>query len=209
MQRVFEMMGNAIAATWAAVVPVLADVPLWAWIALALLAVAWVAVRRFLPGGRSERKPELFLARAELAREERDAPFTALIGFSNLHDEPVQLLALSAAGGDGQRAVVEATALIASQKAVELEADLHIGGAGAGWLELYLYVPSSRARAWRLRVPLAWVPFTQSYKAVPLKQTLAPVRELPEPPGLDEDRDPTPPPDARRGDGSRAFPEDF
>ncbi len=209
MQRVFEMMGNAIAATWAALVPVLAEVPLWAWIALALLVVAWVAVRHFRPGPGGERRPELFLARAELAREERDAPFTALIGFSNLHPEPVQLLALAAAGGDGQRAVVEATALIAPQKAVELEADLDIGGSGEGWLELYLYVPSSRARAWRLRVPLAWEAWTQSYKAVPLKQTLVPVRKLPEPPARAEDRNPTPPPDPKRGDGSRAFPDDF
>ncbi|MEX2502893.1 MAG: hypothetical protein WD336_11000 [Trueperaceae bacterium] len=210
MQRVLEMMWESLRLTWDTVVPALADAPVWAWVVIIMLIAAWIALRMLRPShARGERTPELFLARAELVKEDHDGPFALLAGFSNLHAEPVQLLALAAAGGDGQRVLVEATALIAPQKAVELEADLDIGGSGKGWLELYLYVPSSRARAWRLRVPLAWEPWTQSFKAVPLEQSLTPVRKLPEPRGRPADPAATPPPDAMRQRSPRSFPDDF
>jgi len=96
-----------------------------------------------------------------------------------------------------------------STRAVELEADLDIGGGGKGVLELYLYVPSSTARAWRLRVPLTWEPWSRRYTAVPLEQRLTPVRRLPEPPERGRGVPPEIAAQKVRERGKLGFPDDF
>lgn len=184
MARLFDMMGDALRQTWQAVIPWLAGLPVWVWAAVVVLLLLVLGLRLFLlrRGGGRAAKPELLLSRAELtASGANDGRFQLLAAFSNMHHEPVQLLCIAARGGNDELSVVEATALVTPRRAVELEADLALAGPEGAALELYLYVPSSNARAWRLRVPLSWDPGGQRFKATTLAQTLSPVSKLPEP----------------------------
>lgn len=184
MVRLFEMMGDALRQTWQAVIPWLAGLPVWVWAAVVVLLLLVLVLRLLLlrRGGGRAAKPELLLSRAELtASGVNDGRFQLLAAFSNMHHEPVQLLCIAARGGNGELSMVEATALVTPRRAVELEADLAVAGIEKASLELYLYVPSSNARAWRLRVPLSWDPWGQRFRAATLEQTLSPVSKLPEP----------------------------
>src|SRR6056297_1677547 len=183
MQRVLEMMREALLRTWEVTAPVLADVPAWAWLSVAGLVVLLVAIRTTRPSRPARRVPELLLTRAEMAPcEEANGQYRLIAAFSNLHYEPVQLLRIGATGADKKAAVVASSALVLSRRTVEIETDLDIGGGGRGLLDLYLYVPSSSARAWRLRVPLTWEPWSRHYTARTLDQRVTPARRLPEPP---------------------------
>lgn len=212
MQRVLEMMRDALALTWESAAPFVASLPVWAWVAVASGVIVLVALRMVLvsrsapvPG-----QPELLLSRAEMmACEEAGGRYRMVAAFSNLHHEPVQLLRICAAGADRQWAVVESTALVSPRRAVELEADLDIGGGGRGWLELYVYVPSSSARAWRLRVPLSWEPWSRRYRAITLDQRLRPVRRLPEAPPRSRRAPVGTRGEPARDAGPRNFPDDF
>ena len=215
MERVLEMMRDALVSTWEAARPWLLEtsggVPVYVWLAIVALLLLWLAAVARRPG-RSVNgdKPELMLSRAELEpHDDSNGAYRLVAGFSNLHHEPVQLLRIAAAGADRQRAVAESTALIGARRAVELEADLDIGGGGQGVLELYLYVPSSTARAWRLRVPLTWEPWSRRYTAVPLEQRLTPVRRLPEPPERGRGVPPEVAAQKVRERGKLGFPDDF
>lgn len=207
------MMAAALADTWAAVMPLLVAVPLWVWAAVAtvVLMLAVLAVLRPNGGGsQGLARPEMLLSRAEMAPSpEDDGSYQLVAAFSNLHHGPVQLLRIAAVGGDGEMAVVETTALVMARRAVELEADLEIEGGGKGRLELYLYVPSSPARAWRLRVPMAWEPWSRRYKATPLNQRLDPVSQLPEPPVRPRGEPLQAPPERHRSRDRVEFPDDF
>jgi hypothetical protein len=183
MQRVLEMMRDALLRTWEVAEPALADVPAWAWLTVAGLVVLLVVIRSARPARKGGGKPELLLTRAELApSEEADGAYRLVAAFSNLHHEPVQLLRIAATGADRREAVVASSALVLARRAVEIETDLDMGGGGRGRLDLYLYVPSSGTRAWRLRVPLEWEPWSRHYTARTLDQRLTPARRLPEPP---------------------------
>lgn len=214
MQTVLEMMAAALTDTWEAVVPFVSAVPLWAWatIATVILLLAALAVLR---SGRDDvddslQRPEMMLSRAEMAPDpETEARYELLAAFSNLHHGPVQLLRIAAVGGDGKMAVVETTALVMARRAVELEAELDIVGGGKGQLELYLYVPSSPARAWRLRVPMAWEPWSRRFKADTLNQRLDPVNHLPEPPVPPRGVPAQPAAGTYRERGLRDFPDEF
>lgn len=215
MERVLEMMRDALVSTWEAARPWLmetsAGLPVYAWLGIVALLLLWLlALPRRPNRSANGDKPELLLTRAELEpHDDANGAYRLVAGFSNLHYEPVQLLRIAASGADRQRAVAESTALVAARRAVEIEADLDIGGGGTGHLELYLYVPSSTARAWRLRVPLTWEPWSRRYTAVPLEQRLTPVRHLPEMP--ERGRGVPPELDAHkvRERGRLGFPDDF
>lgn len=214
MQTVLEMIAAALAQTWEAVEPRLTAVPVWAWTTVGTVAVVltlFVVLRpRF--GSPLERlqRPELMLSRAELVPDpEGSGSYRLVAAFSNLHHGPVQLLRIAAAGGDEEVAVVESTALVMARRAVELEADLRIVGGGRGRLELYLYVPSSSARAWRLRVPMTWEAWSRRFKAETLKQRLDPVNELPEPPTPRREAPPALEPEPSRPRVRRDFPDRF
>lgn len=214
MQTLLEMIAAALAETWAAVVPLLVAVPAWAWatVATVILLLAALAVLRPQRGGQAETlpRPELLLSRAELAPgSESNGAFTLAAAFSNLHHGPVQLLRIAAVGGDGKMAVVETTALVMARRAVELEADLGLTGGGKGRLELYVYVPSSPARAWRLQVPMAWEPWSRRFKAQTLEQRLDPVSQLPEPPVPPRGTPAHTPTPNHRPRGLRDFPDEF
>jgi len=215
MERVLEMMRDALVGTWEAARPWLMEtsggMPTYAWLAIVVLLVLWLlAVPRRPDRSGNGGKPELMLTRAELQPHDgANGAYRLIAGFSNLHYEPVQLLRIAAAGADRQRAVAESTALIGARRAVELEADLDIGGGGKGVLELYLYVPSSTARAWCLRVPLTWEPWSRRYTAVPLQQRLTPVRQLPEPPERGRGVPPEIAAQKVRERGKLGFPDDF
>lgn len=210
MGRLFEMMGNALAETWQAVIPWLAGLPAWVWAVAVTVVLLGVALRLLLPrtGVFGGSRPELFLSRAELMPAEgSEGGFQLLAAFSNLHHEPVQLLCIAARGGAGELSVVDATALVSPRRAVELEAELALGGGEGGVLELYLYVPASNARAWRLRVPLAWEPWARRYKADTLRQSLARVSHLPEPPTPPRDTPPDTPPETPPETSPETSPE--
>lgn len=210
MQRVLEMMRDALAMTWEAASPYLASVPAWAWAAIVSGALALTALRVLRPPRTSSTEPKLMLSRAELTPlGEAGGGYRLVAAFSNLHHEPIQLLRIAAAGADRQQAVVESTALVTARRAVELEADLDIGGGGRGRLDLYVYVPSSSARAWRLRVPLIWEPWSRRYKATPLQQRLTPVSRLPEPPPRGRSAPADTPPEPVRDGARMGFPDDF
>lgn len=214
MQTVLEMMAAAIADTWAAVAPFVSAVPLWVWatIATVILLLAALAVLRSGDGDGDDglQRPELLLSRAELAPDpENESTYGLVAAFSNLHHGPVQLLRIAAVGGDGKMAVVETTALVMARRAVELEAELDVAGGGKGRLELYLYVPSSSARAWRLRVPMAWEPWSRRFKADTLSQRLDPVHTLPEPPLPPRGVPAQAPAGTYRERGPREFPDQF
>ena len=214
MQTVLEMMAAAIAETWAAVTPLVTAVPAWVWatVATVILLLAALAVLRPARSGNGETlpRPELMLSRAEMAPDpDVNGMYGLVAAFSNLHHGPVQLLRIAAVGGDGKMAVVETTALVMARRAVELEADLEIAGGGKGRLELYLYVPSSPARAWRLRVPMVWEPWSRRYKAETLDQRLDPVNQLPEGPVPPRGTPAQAPAQAYRPRGLRDFPDEF
>ena len=207
------MMAAAIAETWGVFVPLLAVVPAWAWATVATVVLLLAALAVIRPRGGTDAsavRPELMLSQAEMAPDpDAEGIYQLVAVFSNLHHGPVQLLRIAATGGDGRTAVVETTALVMARRAVELEADLAIDGGGKGRLELYLYVPSSSARAWRLRVPMVWEPWSRRYKATPLNQRLDPIQDLPEPPVRPRGTGVEPPPRNHRPRGPRDFPDEF
>ncbi|NBC96767.1 MAG: hypothetical protein GVY27_10485 [Deinococcus-Thermus bacterium] len=210
MQRVLEMMREALLRTWEVTAPVLADVPAWAWLAVAGLVVLLVAIRATRPSRPAKRAPELLLTRAEMAPcEEANGHYRLIAAFSNLHYEPVQLLRIAATGADKKEAVVASSALVLSRRTVEIETDLDIGGGGRGRLDLYLYVPSSSARAWRLRVPLIWEPWSRHYTARTLDQRVTPARRLPEPPPAGRSVRPGTRAEPVRTSERHSFPERF
>ena len=210
MQRVLEMMREALLRTWEVTAPVLADVPAWAWLSVAGLVVLLVAIRTTRPSRPAKRSPELLLTRAEMAPcEEANGHYRLIAAFSNLHHEPVQLLRIAATGADKEEAVVASSALVLSRRTVEIETDLDIGGGGRGRLDLYLYVPSSSARAWRLRVPLTWEPWSRHYTARTLDQRVTPARRLPEPPPAGRSVRPGTRAEPVRTSERHSFPERF
>jgi hypothetical protein len=126
--------------------------------------------------------PEVLLTRAELVADGPSSNrFEVKAAFSNLHYETVQLLRIAVVGAGGPPAVAEVPAIVAARRAVELETRVVLRPGGRGRLDLYLFVPASPAKAWRLRVPLNWDPFARRYTAVLLGQRARPVRRLPEP----------------------------
>lgn len=206
------MMAASIAETWAAVAPYLSGVPAWVWAAAGtvVLLLAAIAIVRPSGDGRSAERPEMMLSRAEMAPDpDAEGVYQLVAAFSNLHHGPVQLLRIAAVGGNGEMAVVETTALVMARRAVELEADLPLTGGGNGRLELYLYVPSSPARAWRLRVPMVWEPWSRRFKATPLDQRLDPVSQLPEPPVKGRGVPLEAPPERHRSRDRVGFPDEF
>lgn len=212
MQRVLEMMAAAIAETWAAILPFAAGVPAWVWAAAGTVVLLLTAIAILRPNVSDPppNRPEMMLSRAEMAPDpDAEGMYQLVAAFSNLHHGPVQLLRIAAVGGDGEMAVVETTALVMARRAVELEADLPIAGGGKGRLELYLYVPSSAARAWRLRVPMVWEPWSRRFKATPLEQRLDPVSHLPEPPVKGRSVPLSAPPERHRPRDRIEFPDDF
>jgi hypothetical protein len=210
MQRVLEMMREALVRTWEVTAPVLADVPAWAWLTVAGLVVLLVAIRTTRPSRPAKRAPELLLTRAEMAPcEEANGHYRLVAAFSNLHHEPVQLLRIAASGADKKEAVVASSALVLSRRTVEIETDLDVGGGGRGRLDLYLYVPSSSARAWRLRVPLTWEPWSRHYTARTLDQRVTPARRLPEPPPAGRSVKPGTRAEPVRTSERHSFPERF
>jgi hypothetical protein len=219
MQRVFEMMRDAMVETWAVVGPRLTDlavrVPAWAWASLATLVLVAAALRMLRPTRvEAGAAPEVLLTRAALVA---DGPasdrFRVRVAFSNLHYETVQLLRIAVVGAGGRPAVAEVPAIVAARRAVELETEVVLKPGGKGRLDLYLFVPSSPAKAWRVRVPLSWDPFTRRYGAVLLGQRTRAVRRLPEPEAPLPRRHRTPPPEEPRpavrrdrGDATDAAP---
>jgi len=204
MQRVFEMMLDALVSTWEAAAPWLTqlarEVPSWAWASLATLLALWIALRLLRPTKVANgAAPEVLLTRAELesvGSSGNGFAFELVAAFSNLHHEPVQLLRIAAAGGDRRAVVVDAPVIVAPRRAVEIEAELAIGGGGNGRLDLYLYVPASPSRAWRLRAPLSWDAFQHRFVAELLDQRVRPVRRLPALPA------PPPPTQTRSSDAA-------
>lgn len=205
------MMADALRATGEAIGAFLVDLPLWAWaVVLGVLLLAMVAVALRMVAARQRGKPEMVLSRAELTPDGHVEGYYQLVAaFSNMHHDPVQLLRLSVQGANGERQVVETTALVGPRRAVELEASVPVAPGGTGRLDLYLYVPSAPSRAWRLTVPLDWEPGSKRFKAAPLKQKLHLVRKLPEQPAPAPDGEVDPPEDARREGGPLRFPDEF
>jgi hypothetical protein len=211
MQRVLEMMRDAMVETWTVVGPWASDlvvrVPAWAWASLATLVLLAAALRMLRPTRvEAGAPPEVLLTRAQATA---DGPasdrFRVEAAFSNLHYETVQLLRIAVVGASGPPAVAEVPAIVAARRAVELRTEVVLRPGGRGRLDLYLFVPSSPAKAWRLRVPLNWDPFTRRYTAVLLGQRAKPVRRLPEPePPLPRRRRPVPVGDAPGAHGVRA-----
>jgi hypothetical protein len=187
MQRVLEMMRDAMVETWTVVGPwaidLAARVPAWAWASLATLALGAAALRMLRPTRvEAGAAPEVLLTRGQATA---DGPasdrFHVEVAFSNLHYETVQLLRIAVVGSAGPPAVAEVPAIVPARRAVDLRTDVVLRPGGRGRLDLYLLVPSSPAMAWRIRVPLTWDPFTRRYTAVLLGQRARAVRRLPEP----------------------------
>lgn len=213
MQRLLDMIWQALQATGQAIADLLIALPLWSWglILGSLLLLLLVSLWRG-SGSKARARPEVMLSRAELAPDDvHDGYYRLVAAFSNMHYEPVQLLRIAVAGGDGRFQVVETTALVGPRRAVELEAVVPVSPGGSGRLDVYLYVPAAPTRAWRVRVPLVWEPWTKQFKASPLEQTLRPVRRMPDEGarsggrGEDAGHDVTPPTRQGRLD----FPDDF
>lgn len=209
VQRVLDMMWEAVRATGEAFADVLLTLPPWSW-GLILGSLLLLLLASLLRGavGRRRGRPEVMLSRAELAPDENHEGYFRLVAaFSNLHHEPVQLLRIVVTGGDRQPRVVETTALVGPRRAVELEAVVPIAPGGSGRLDLYMYAPSAPARAWRVRVPLGWEPWSNRFKASPLAQTLVPVKRMPDnraPKGGAGAED-----GSERGHSQLDFPDDF
>lgn len=185
MQRVLEMTLEALLGTWRAVAPWLSEaastVPIWAWTSLATLALVALAVRMLRPRHvAAGAPPDLLMTRVELtATGPASSSYSVDVGFSNLHHEPVQLLRMAIVGRRGRPVVLDVPAIVAARRAVELESATELRPGGRGRLDLYAVVPSSPAKAWRIRVPLTWEPFSQRYSGVLLGQTVRAVRRLP------------------------------
>lgn len=185
MQRVLEMMLGALLETWRAVAPWLSDavstVPTWAWASLVTLGLVGIAVRMLRPTRvDAGAVPDLLFTRVELLADRPGSDRYAVdVGFSNLHHEPVQLLRIAVDGRSGRSVVRDVPAIVPARRAVDLESAVTLTPGGRGRLDLYAVVPSSPAKAWRIRVPLEWEPFLQRYSAVLLDQTVRAVRRLP------------------------------
>ena len=211
MQRVLEMMRDAMVETWTVVGPWATDlaarVPAWAWASLATLVLVAAALRMLRPTRvEAGAAPEVLLTRAQATADGPTSDrFRVEAAFSNLHYETVQLLRVAVVGASGPPAVAEVPTIVAARRAVELQTDVVLRPGGRGRLDLFLFVPSSPAKAWRLRVPLSWDPFTRRYTAVLLGQRAKAVRRLPEPePPLPRRRRPVPADDVEADPRRRA-----